>query len=210
MRLDPDTDGFKAAFGDHWEDLAPVLKAHYANKPFSRDSGRADGRLAVTISPLVRLFAPLVRWSGTLISRAGDNVAVTVDFNSEPESNMLSFDRRFDFGEGRVETFVSWLEPLHGGAIEWTATGIGWHSDFRCEDGRLNMVHRAFCLRVFGRRIRLPLEFFVGRPFAFEAPVSDTQFDMEMHMRHWLFGDIYRYKGRFTMVRSPINSEPKQ
>lgn len=207
MKFDPGTDGFKTVFGDSWADLAPVLKTHYANRPFCDDVSRAEGCLDITISPVVRLFAPLIRWSGTLISRAGQDVDVSVDFKSEPNGNRLGFDRRFDFGKGHIETFLSWLEPIEGGAIEWTASGIGWQADFRVDNGRLNMVHRAFCLEVFGRRIKLPIEIFVGRPFAYEAPVSDTEFDMEMYMRHWLFGDIYRYKGRFTMVKSPLDRE---
>jgi len=60
---------------------------------------------------------------------------------------------------------------------EWTGAGIGWHSTFHFD----------------GTRVRLT-------PSAWEEAVDDTNFKMEMTIRHWMIGQIYSYSGTFKIT----------
>lgn len=57
---------FAAIFAEQWEDLPPALKAHYANRPFTRDHVIVEGTLDIEMHPLLRRFSWLIKATGML------------------------------------------------------------------------------------------------------------------------------------------------
>lgn len=192
---------FQPIFAAAWDDLSPVMLKHYANRPFTGDVIVVEGRMEVKIHWLVKLFAPLFAISKTLVPKAGTDIKVTVKFESQPDSNLFCFDREFLFDDGKVYRFISRMEPIGGNeVVEWTASGLGWRATYSFENNRVILRHRGYCIKLFGKRIALPLTPFFGSANAYEWVISDNEFGMFMNIKHPLFGELYSYGGTFEIT----------
>ena len=79
---------FADVFADQWPKLPAVMRAHYANRPFSHDRVTVEGQLDVYIHPLLKPLAPLMAalglltpWDGYEWVRYGDD-ALLVDIDT--------------------------------------------------------------------------------------------------------------------------------
>src|SRR5690606_691820 len=88
---------FKSIFGDKWEDLPPVIKKHYANRPYTQDSTTVKGVLDVICKPPLLYLSPLMKLLGQIPTRNETNVPVTVNFQSDVNSKSFYFHRIFHF-----------------------------------------------------------------------------------------------------------------
>jgi hypothetical protein len=191
---------FRNIFGASWDQLPPVIREHYANRPFSRDVVVVEGVMDVELSGMARLFAPLLRISGALVPIEGREIPVTVTFRSDPDSKAFIFDREFRFAGRKPYHFRSAMVPVAGHeVIEWMAIGFGWRAAFSYAEGQVRLDHRGYALRCFGRVIPMPVEWLFGRGEAWERAIDDTRFAMEMTIRHRLFGMLYGYRGTFRI-----------
>ena len=115
---------FKAVFGSQWEALPPVMKKHYAIRPYSDDVVKVEGTLDVSISPLVSLMA---RLTGMLLAHSGRDVPVTVVFRSGRQSGAFHLERTFHFPDRGDVMFRSRMEVIEGNElVEFMRFGIGW------------------------------------------------------------------------------------
>jgi Domain of unknown function (DUF4166) len=192
---------FEAVFGDAWPHLPPVFKAHYANRPFSTDTVQVDGLMKVELSGFAKALAPLMRLTRALVPQSGDNIPVTVTFNSEPDGNGFRFDRAFKFPGRKPYNFRSRMVAAgEGDIIEWMPSGIGWHARYGFDGEKVTMHHRGYKVRMLGLELPVPLEWLIGRGYAEERAIDDVQFEMYMDLRHAWFGRIYAYSGTFTVT----------
>ena len=192
---------FAPIFGDSWVALPPVFRAHYANRPYSDDLTIVRGKMHVRLSPWVRMVSPLLRLTRTLVPKAGEDVAVTVKFCSERDSDVFRFEREFVFGDGECHRFISRMQPVGGNeVIEWTGSGIGWHAAYSHTAGKVILSHLGYRLKLFGRMFSLPSRWLFGEAEAHETAIDAITFAMEMRIRHPLFGEIYGYGGRFELI----------
>lgn len=191
---------FSSIFGKAWEKLPAVFLKHYANRPFSDDVVVVEGTMAVEMSWLASLFAPLLRLSGALVPIAGRDIPVTVTFRSEADSQAFCFDREFRFPGRKPYHFRSVMIPAGGNEVtEWMPIGLGWRAAFSFAEGRVRLDHRGYALRFFGKAIPMPLEWLLGRGDAWECAIDEATFSMAMTIRHRLFGKIYGYSGTFRI-----------
>ncbi len=197
---------FLPIFGATWDNLAPVMLKHYANRPFTNDEVIVEGLMEVRIHWLVKLFAPLFAISKTLVPKAGKDVKVSVKYKSQPKSNLFCFDREFLFEDGKKYQFFSRMEPIGGNeVVEWTASGLGWRATYSFENNRVILRHRGYCIRVFGKRIALPLTLLFGSANAHEWAISGNEFGMFMNIRHPLMGELYAYGGTFEIAEMRLD-----
>jgi hypothetical protein len=191
---------FSSIFGKAWEKLPAVFLKHYANRPFSDDVVVVEGTMAVEMSWLASLFAPLLRLSGALVPIAGRDIPVTVTFRSEADSQAFCFDREFRFPGREPYHFRSTMVPMGGDeVIEWMPIGLGWRAAFSWADEQVHLTHRGYAVRLFGRVFPLPLDFLLGRGEAYEEAIDDSTFRMAMTIRHAWFGKVYGYSGTFRI-----------
>lgn len=191
---------FKDIFGKDWENLPKVFRAHYANRAYSQDVYECSGKLRIRISPFMRLFSPILSIFGTLLPFQSEGAKCIVKFLSNPNDNSFSFHRIVEYENRRVE-FKSRLVPIcDNEVIEFTKIGIGWHCAFVWNGEHVELRHKSYCILLFGKIVKLPLEIFFGRGFAFEKAINDKTFAMHMEMRHSLFGLLYSYSGEFLMA----------
>lgn len=190
---------FQDIFGDAWHRLPLVMRRHYANRPFSDDQYRVEGRLDVSSSGPIKLFALFFRLMGLIPPENEQQVPVTVVFRSELDSSNFQFDRQFYF-QSRQYRFLSKMRQVSGNeVVEVMKYGIAWRMHYCWEDDRVKLKHRGYALSLFSKLIPLPIEPLLGRGYAEEIPVDDDHFDMKVVMIHTLWGEIYQYSGRFEV-----------
>lgn len=197
---------FQSIFGEQWQNLPPVMQKHYANRPYSSDVVTVESNMKVEISPFMRLFSPLLRMTGALVPYAGDNIPVTVHFRSSLNNDTYGFDRIFHFPGKPPYRFLSHMNPVgNGEVIEFMRIGIGWRAKYSYDGRKVLMQHRGYAIKLFGKPVRLPLEWILGSGYAEEEALSDTRFRMYMDIHHRLMGKMYGYSGEFTVTEIKLD-----
>jgi hypothetical protein len=199
---------FKSIFDEQWEDLPPVLKSHYANRPFSHDRVTAMGVLDIEMRGWLKLFSPLIRLSGMLTPYSGQNIPVTVHFLSEPKTNAFVFERHFTFPQGPIMFRSKMTSQRPHEVIEYMKLGVGWQAGYHFDGQRIIMSHRGYVLKIFGQHIALPkfIDALVGLGFAWEEAISDDEFIMHMELKSPLLGCLYAYSGRFKITEVALGN----
>ncbi|WP_027834513.1 DUF4166 domain-containing protein [Maritalea myrionectae] len=191
---------FKDIFGKNWDSLPTVFRVHYANCPWHDDIVRVSGIMSVWQSPLIRPLEFLFRWTKTLIPVSADQLVARVSFRTKSDRPYFWYDRTILLNDSTEMKFSSYVETVEGNqVIEWTGLGVGWHSSYSFENGRIHLQHLGYRLRIGRVDLPLPVSWLIGKPAAWEEAVSETSFRMEMVIRHPIFGRIYSYSGQFEI-----------
>ena len=195
--MNPGEPIFRTVLKRQFDQLPEVFKRHYAIRPYSRDVVVVQGRLSVRVSLFVglmsRLFGVLVPWSG-------DNIPVTVRFESGSDSGGFRFEREFCYPSNKIVRFSSRMEWLKGNElVERMRLGFGWRLAYEWNGEKMLLLHRGYVWCMLGVDIPLPLELILGRGYAEEEALSDNEFRMQTHTAHPLFGRTFGYEGRFAV-----------
>ena len=193
---------FKSIFSNGWDDLPPVMKKHYANRPYTDDETVVEGTLDVMCKPPLLWLAPLMKFMGQIPARNEQGVPVTVRFKSDKESKAFHFNRTFNFGGAKPYTFRSRMVQIRDNeVIEIMRFGLGWKMLYLWDGEKVVLQHRGYALRLFGHFIPVPLTLLMGEGYAEEIAVNDDTFDMITHIIHPWWGKVYEYKGRFKVTK---------
>jgi hypothetical protein len=195
---------FAGVFAEQWDSLPPVLLAHYANRPFTRDHVTVEGTLDVEMAAWLKPLSGLIKLTGMLTPYAGKAVPVTVHFFSEPDGQAFVFQRIFAFPGKPEIVFRSRMVPKGAHeVIEYMKLGVGWRASYHYDGHRVVMRHLGYVLRVFGRDVPLPgfLGALVGHGNASEQALSADTFVMRMEIISPLFGKLYAYGGTFRIAK---------
>jgi hypothetical protein len=140
------------------------------------------------------------RLFGMLVPYSGDDIPVKVRFESGPGSAAFRFEREFFYPGKNAVRFSSRMEWLQGNEIvERMRFGFGWRLAYEWDGRRILLSHRGYVWRVLGMDIPIPLEWILGRGYAEEEALSDSEFRMQTCTRHPLFGKTFGYEGRFEI-----------
>jgi predicted DCC family thiol-disulfide oxidoreductase YuxK len=190
---------FAQVLGKDWQTLSPVMKKRFSNRPYSNDMVLMNGTMTIKSSRWMRFIKPALKLTGALIQQDGENIPVVVKFRSEPNTSKYWFDREFCFNQ--PVRFKSYMRNIKNNImVEFMRFNIGWRAKFSVSGGRVVMSHCGYVFRFFNFLIPLPISLFLGECNAVEGPMSDDTFSMEMSLNHFLFGEIYQYKGIFKIA----------
>lgn len=195
---------FQPVFAEAWHQLPPVMRRHYANRPYSADVTVVEGRMDIACAGPFRWLAPLMNRMGQIPAMNRRGVPVRVEYRSDPSSRAFHFRRVFTLPGGRTYEFRSRMLQVAGDEmVEIMRLGLCWR--FRCGwDGRrVVLAHRGYALQVLGWRVPLPLGLLIGRSDAEEVAVDDATFDMVTRIVHPWWGRVYEYRGRFAVIPTP-------
>lgn len=197
LKVIPQEPLFKSVFGEQWDRLPPVMKKHYAVRPYSADWVKVEGHLDVAISPFISLMAHL---TGMLLAYSGKDVPVTVVFRSD-KSGAFHFERTFHFADHGDVIFHSRMEQIKGTElVEFMRFGIGWKLAYLWDGSKVVLQHRGYVWRILGVMIPMPLAWIIGKGYAEELPLSEDSFSMWTHAKHPLFGKTFGYAGEFKVT----------
>ena len=192
---------FKSIFDNSWEDLPPVIKKHYAICPYTNDKVTVEGHLDISCAKHIQFLAPVFWLFGTIPPINEETVPVTVHFESKPNTREFCFNRIFHFKTRKPYEFRSRMVQVEDDeVIEVMRFGISWRLNYLWEEGKVMLRHKGYALKAFGQFIPLPITWVLGRGNAEEWAVDDDTFDMCATITNPLWGKIYEYKGRFTIV----------
>jgi hypothetical protein len=198
---------FKTIFGSAWENLPPVFKKRYINRAYSHDITTVEGNMDIHFSTIMACFVPFFRLFHILVPYQGNNIPVTVDFRSEPNSAAVCLDRKFYFAEKKPYEFNSRMQIINDNdVIEYMSFGLGWKTHYFYDGKKIVMQHKRFVWKLFGLPIPLPLEIFMGKGHAEEEVINDNTYRVTMTISHPLFGIMYSYSGNFTFKKLPYES----
>ncbi len=192
---------FEAIFGLSWDALPPVMHKHYAIRPFSDDVVGVEGELDVMCKGPLRYLAPLLNFAGQIPARNQAAVPVTVQFQSDPNSDDFQFDRKFHFRREKPYSFRSRMRQVRDNeVVEIMRFGLAWKMRYLWDGEKVVLRHAGYALALFGRLIPLPLTYLLGAGYAEEIAVDENTFDMRTNITHPWWGKVYEYKGRFKVL----------
>ncbi|MCP4429640.1 MAG: DUF4166 domain-containing protein [Gammaproteobacteria bacterium] len=191
---------FKSIFGEGWNELPPVMKKHYSNRPYTREETIVNGVLDVMCRPPLLWLSPLMKLFGQIPTYNEVNVPVTVYFRSDLNTKSFHLNRIFNFSKGKLYKFRSrMLQIKDDEVIEIMRFGLGWKMSYAWDGEKVTLSHRGYAFNFFGHFIPLPLTMLMGAGYAEERPVDDATFDMETRITHPCWGKVFEYKGRFEV-----------
>lgn len=193
---------FQPVFGESWQTLPPVFHKHYANRAHSRDTVVLKGTMRFEASPLARFLSPFMHFNGMVPMFSAQDVPATVQICSRKDDGAVQFAREFAVtGRRKPVKFETEMQPVADGeVVDWTKGDIGWHAAFTYNENAVEMAHRGYRLRLFGKSFRLPLEGLIGTCTAWEKAENDNRFSMRMEIRRRNGKLFYAYSGEFDIA----------
>lgn len=178
------------ALGTQWDELAPALKAHYAVT-----KNRDVGVLSIEYPKAMQWPLNFLRLFGTLINQQAQQVPTRVSKWMMGEQQQ--WQRRVEL-PNQVMSFDSRWQHCGGNElIEYVKPYLGLKMAVSVRDGKLYYAGRSYILKLGSLLIPIPEALVLGHTTIEEIGVDDEHFTMDFRLQHPLFGQIYRYAGRF-------------
>ncbi|WP_091792931.1 DUF4166 domain-containing protein [Lysobacter sp. yr284] len=192
---------FQQVLGEDWHRLGEVIRRHYFLRGFSDDYTCVKGTMQeVWHSAIAKCLIPFARIFGALVPYRGTDVPIEVHYNARPDDGTVHWDRVFHFAGRPPFHFLSHMEHVGGNdVIEFIRFGVGMRLKVTAEDGALVFRDAGYVWRMFGADVPLPLGLLLGRAYIEERPVDAGHFSMRMTLTHPLLGELFRYRGRFSL-----------
>ena len=189
------------ALGAGWNDLASVVRQHYALTPGKVTTCTCVGIMdEIYHARILKPFLWIGRLIGALIPYRGRNVPTTVRNWTTPDSDAMFWYRTFEFLGKRPIVFRSHMQHVENDEIvEYVRFGIGIRMRLSVNNAALLFEDRGYVWKLGPFLLRLPLGFLLGRARIVETAVDDQTLAIEFDIQHPLFGRTFAYRGRFTL-----------
>lgn len=201
---------FQEVLGEDWHRLGEVIRRHYFLRPFSDDTICVKGTMhEVEHSAFAKVLLPFARIVGALVPYRGRDVPIEVHYAAQPGDGTLHWNRVFHFAGRRPFHFRSHMQQIGPGrVIEFVRFGVGMRLKVTAEEGALVFRDEGYVWRLFGRDLPLPVGLLLGTGYIEERPIDERSFSMRMTLKHPLFGELFRYSGRFTLPEEKTEAAP--
>lgn len=184
----------KQVLAGQWQQLAPALRAHY-----QAGANTDVGTLDIDYPGWMQPYLNILRMLGALVNQRGKAVPVSVE--KFMDGNVQRWNRRLHFPGGKTILFKSyWVYAGTGKLIEYVSPVLGLRMALRVEAGKLYFEGRDYVLRLGRLLVPIPEWLLLGHTTIVESALDADHFAMDFRLRHPLFGQIYRYAGRFKTV----------
>jgi hypothetical protein len=177
-----------------WEQLPAALRAHH-----QAGTNRDVGALDIEYPRLMQFYLNALRMLGALVNRRGQALSTTVEKYRVGESQV--WQRRINFPGGKTILFKSrWVYAGGNELIEYVNPVLGLRMAVRVDRGALYYEGRHYVLRLGKLLLPIPEWLVLGHTTIVETALDAEHFVMDFRLRHPLFGQIFRYAGRFKTV----------
>lgn len=186
-----ETNLMQQVLGAQWEQLPAALRAHYQTK-----SNTDIGVLDIEYSRVMQLYLNVLHLLGALINRCGKGIPTTVE--KYMEGQVQRWRRTMHFPDGKTILFKShWVYAGGNQVIEYVNPFLGLCMAVHAADGNLYYEGRSYIVKLGKLLVPLPEWLVLGHTTIVEMALDTTHFAMDFRLHHPLFGQIYRYAGRF-------------
>ena len=194
------------ALGEQWHNLPQGLKAHYDHD--EEGSNQAQGVLTVDYPWFMQWPLSFLRLIGALLNRRGKDLKTTV--SKTMQDGQQYWLREITYPDGKTIAFKSLFTMNQDNIfIEYTNKFLGMKMKAHVEGSILKYESCGYLLKIAHLMIPVPEWLALGHGSIMETAVSEDEFDMDFRLRHWLFGEIFSYKGRFKTL-SKISGNPNE
>lgn len=190
------------ALGDQWKQLPQGLKAHYNHD--KNGSNQAQGLLTVDYPWFMQWPLSLLRLIGALLNRRGKDLKTSV--SKTMQDGQQYWHREITYPDGKTISFKSLFTMRQDKVfIEYTNRFLGMKMKAHVENSVLKYESCGYLLQLGKLMIPIPEWLALGHGSIVETAISDDEFEMDFRLKHWLFGEIFSYKGRFKTLSKPFN-----
>jgi hypothetical protein len=185
------------ALGEQWHELPEGLKAHYNHD--EKGSNQAQGVLTVDYPWFMQWPLSFLRLLGALLNRRGVDLKTTV--SKTMEDGQQYWHREITYPDGKKMAFKSLFTMNKDKVfIEYTNRFLGMKMKAFVEGQQLRYESCGYVLKLAKLMIPIPEWLALGHGSIVETAVNDDEFEMDFRLRHWLFGEVFSYKGRFRTL----------
>lgn len=181
----------QTALGSDWDKLPPALQAHYICGT-TLDRGHMDIEYPWFMQP----YLMMLHLVGALIARRGKQVATVVEKTVAGQSQY--WRRTMTYADGEVAHFnTTWMNAGGNNLLEFVNPMLGLQMAVHVEDGKLHYEGVRFVAKLGSVMLPIPEWLVLGHTTIVEEAVDDTHFAMDFRLTHPLFGQVFRYAGKF-------------
>ena len=187
------------ALGAQWQQLPAGLQRHYA----VNDAAQVhieQGTLTIDYPRWMQPYLTLLFWMGALINRRGTDIPTQVMRRLTHQQEQ--WQRVLSFTDGKILRFNSRLSYIGGNQLlEYTNASQALCMAVSVIDHKLHYEGQYFLLRLGKLRFKLPEWLVLGHTTIVEEALNDQQFKMDFRLTHPWFGELFSYKGVFTILQ---------
>lgn len=179
------------ALGADWDKLPPALQAHYRFGT-TTDTGSMDIEYPRFMQPVWSIL----RLLGALVDRQGKSVTTIVEKRVVGERQI--WRRTITYPDGQIVRFDSfWVAAGNAEVIEFVNPVLGLQMAPYVVGEKLHYRGVRFVAKLGPVSIPIPEWLVLGHATIIEEALDDTHFAMDFRLTHPLFGQLFRYSGKF-------------
>lgn len=179
------------ALGADWDKLSPALQAHYRFGT-TTDTGSMDIEYPRFMQPVWSIL----RLLGALVDRQGKSVTTIVEKRVVGERQV--WQRTITYPDGQIVRFDSfWVAAGNAEVIEFVNPVLGLQMAPYVVGEKLHYRGVRFVAKLGPVSIPIPEWLVLGHATIIEEALDDTHFAMDFRLTHPLFGQLFRYSGKF-------------
>lgn len=180
------------ALGADWDELPPALQAHY-----QFGTTIDTGHMNIEYPRFMQAFLSVLRLFGALVNRKGHDVATVV--NKRVIGERQYWRRTLTYPDGKKIHFNSfWVSAGDGHLIEFVNPVLGLQMAPYVTGSRLHYRGVRFVAKLGPLMLSIPEWLVLGHTTIVEEAIDDDHFAMDFRLTHPLFGEVFRYAGRFA------------
>jgi len=189
------------ALGADWEKLPPAVQGLY-RVGTATETGDMDLGFPRFMRPCLGGF----RWFGGLVNRRGRQVATVVE--KRVVGDRQYWRRTITYPDGRSIYFNSfWVAAGPGQVIEFVNPVLGLQMAPYLAGSRLHYRGIRFVAKLGPLLLPIPEWLVLGHTTIVEEAVDENHFVMDFRLIHPLFGEVFRYSGKFEAASSDALTE---
>lgn len=182
------------ALGNQWQQLPAALKSHYQH-----NSNSDIGYLNIEYPMYMHPYLTFLHLFGVLINRRGKNIPTTVE--KHMQDHFQFWKRTICFPGNKTILFNSfWIYDRKNELIEFINPFIGLRMNVHVQNDKLYYEGCHFVVKIGKFLIPIPEWLLLGHTTITETALSDSEFEMDFTLKHPLFGNIFRYSGKFKNI----------
>lgn len=187
------------ALNDQWQQLPQALKNHYRESQAGHNN--AKGHMNIEYPWFMQWILNLFYFLGILVNRKGQMVQTEVKRTTK--NGRQHWHRVMTFSDGEVKKFHSTVifDDKTGCFTEFVNSYLGLRMRVRVHQGMLCYESVGYVVKIKQYSIPIPEWLALGHVTIKETHdhIDDHYtFNMDFRLKHWLFGEIFCYRGRFT------------
>ncbi len=191
------------ALGKQWDELPDALKNHYG----SNDKGEnyAEGKLDIDYPWFMQFPFTVMRLIGALVNRRGKALKTTV--SKIMRGDKQRWHRVITYPDGQQIVFDSVFVADRDGFIEYINAYLGLKMVAFIEGNKLRYESRGYVLKLGKIKIPIPEWLALGHASIIESEYKqgdEQAFVIDFRIKHFLFGEVFCYKGVFITLNKGI------